>query len=491
MNTGTTTAQSADDSTEEKAPSPAGSPSSSASLSLDVLVVGFGKAGKTIAMKRAKAGDRVAIVEKSPSMYGGTCINIACVPTKTLLVSAERHAHSLDDDHDSAFDGARDHRDGFIAKLNSANEDMARDAGVMIIDGRARFTGPRTVEVTGGDDVLFISAETVVINVGSVPVMPPIDGIDGPRVTDSTGIQALAERPAALTIVGGGPIGLELATMFADFGTTVTVLDGADEFLGRYDRDVAATVHEHLASGGIQIISGAKATGFADDGGAEGSQPVTVTYETSGGEESTVRADRVLVAVGRRPATDDLGLDAAGIEINDRGAIPVDEHLRTGIDGVYAVGDVNGGPQFTYVSYDDHRVVMSDRWGDGSRTAEDRVIPTTTFIDPPLSTVGLGEDAAREEVEGRGHELEVMVADVADLAIVPRPKILGNPAGMVKFLVDRDADRIVGASLFCVDSQELINTVAVAIARDVPASGLGSGIYTHPSTSEVFNAMLE
>lgn len=370
MNTGTTTAQSADDSAEEKAPSPAGSPSSSASLSLDVLVVGFGKAGKTIAMKRAKAGDRVAIVEKSPSMYGGTCINIACVPTKTLLVSAERHAHSLDDDHDSAF-------------------------------------------------------------------------------------------------------------------------DGADEFLGRYDRDVAATVHEHLASGGIQIISGAKATGFADDGGAEGSQPVTVTYETSGGEERTVRADRVLVAVGRRPATDDLGLDAAGIEINDRGAIPVDEHLRTGIDGVYAVGDVNGGPQFTYVSYDDHRVVMSDRWGDGSRTAEDRVIPTTTFIDPPLSTVGLGEDAAREEVEGRGHELEVMVADVADLAIVPRPKILGNPAGMVKFLVDRDADRIVGASLFCVDSQELINTVAVAIARDVPASGLGSGIYTHPSTSEVFNAMLE
>lgn len=450
----------------QKAPSPAGSPSSSASLSLDVLVVGFGKAGKTIAMKRAKAGDRVAIVEKSPSMYGGTCINIACVPTKTLLVSAERHAHSLDDDHDSAFDGARDHRDGFIAKLNSANEDMARDAGVMIIDGRARFTGPRTVEVTGGDDVLFISAETVVINVGSVPVMPPIDGIDG-------------------------PIGLEFATMFADFGTTVTVLDGADEFLGRYDRDVAATVHEHLASGGIQIISGAKATGFADDGGAEGSQPVTVTYETSGGEESTVRADRVLVAVGRRPATDDLGLDAAGIEINDRAAIPVDEHLRTGIDGVYAVGDVNGDPQFTYVSYDDHRVVMSDRWGDGSRTAEDRVIPTTTFIDPPLSTVGLGEDAAREEVEGRGHELEVMVADVADLAIVPRPKILGNPAGMVKFLVDRDADRIVGASLFCVDSQELINTVAVAIARDVPASGLGSGIYTHPSTSEVFNAMLE
>lgn len=284
---------------------------------------------------------------------------------------------------------------------------------------------------------------------------------------------------------------MEFATKFADFGTTVTVLDGADEFLGRYDRDVAATVHEHLASGGIQIISGAKATGFADDGGAEGSQPVTVTYETSGGEESTVRADRVLVAVGRRPATDDLGLDAAGIEINDRGAIPVDEHLRTGIDGVYAVGDVNGGPQFTYVSYDDHRVVMSDRWGDGSRTAEDRVIPITTFIDPPLSTVGLGEDAAREEVEGRGHELEVMVADVADLAIVPRPKILGNPAGMVKFLVDRDADRIVGASLFCVDSQELINTVAVAIARDVPASGLGSGIYTHPSTSEVFNAMLE
>ncbi|WP_295625607.1 NAD(P)/FAD-dependent oxidoreductase [uncultured Corynebacterium sp.] len=475
----------------------------SSTLSLDVLVVGFGKAGKTIAMTRAKAGDRVAIVEKSPAMYGGTCINIACVPTKTLLVSAERHARSLDDGiglpsadadvdagavlsgaHDSAFVGARDHRDGFIAKLNAANEKMARTAGVMIIDGTARFTGPRTVEVTGGDDVLSVSAETVIVNVGSVPVMPPIDGIDGPRVTDSTGIQALPERPAALTIVGGGPIGLEFATMFAKFGTKVTVLDGADEFLGRYDRDVADAVRDNLVGQGIDIVSGARATAFDDDG-----ESVTTTY-TVGDEEKKVRGDRVLVAVGRRPATDDLGLESAGIEVTDRGAIVVDEHLRTGVDGVYAVGDVNGGPQFTYVSYDDHRVVMSDRWGDGSRTTTDRVIPTTTFIDPPLSTIGAGEDAAREDVEGRGHTLDVRVSAVADLAIVPRPKILGRPEGMVKFLVDREADRIVGASLFCVDSQELINTVAVAIANDLPASAVGGGIYTHPSTSEVFNAML-
>lgn len=481
-----------------------GSSGSSASLDLDVLVIGFGKAGKTIAGTRAKAGDRVAIVEKSPSMYGGTCINIACVPTKTLLVSADRHARALDDGiglpaaeksidagevlrgaHDSAFIGAREHRDEFIATLNAANEAMARDAGVLIIDGTARFIGPRTVEVTGGDEVLSVTAATVIINVGSVPVLPPIPGIDGPRVTDSTGIQALPERPEALTVVGGGPIGLEFATMFAKFGTKVTVLDGAEKFLARFDRDVAAAVLDRLTDQGIDVVSGAKATSFTE------SSRVTTTY-TVGEDpaEKQLASDRVLVAVGRRPATDGLALEAAGIEVTDRGAIAVDEHLRTSVDGVYAVGDVNGGPQFTYISYDDHRVVLSDRWGDGARTTADRVIPTTTFIDPPLSTIGPGEDRARADAEAAGHTLDVRVAAVADLAIVPRPKILGEPEGLVKFLVDRDADRIIGASLFCVDSQELINTVAVAITGDIAASRIGAGIYTHPSTSEIFNAML-
>ena len=158
---------------------------------------------------------------------------------------------------------------------------------------------------------------------------------------------------------------------------------------------------------------------------------------------------------------------------------------------MYAAGDVTGGPQFTYVSYDDHRIILADRWGEGGRTTEGRLIPTTTFLDPPLATVGMTEDEAREHVEGLGHELSVRAADIKDVAIMPRPKILGRPQGRAKFLVDASADRILGAALFCTDAQELINTVALAIRHEIPASAVGAGIYTHPSSSEIFNALLD
>lgn len=492
------------------------------SIDCDVLVVGFGKAGKTIAMTRAKAGDRVVLVEKSPSMYGGTCINVGCVPTKTLLTDAHRHAGELLDatragatsagtgagstgtadsepgtattpSHDAAFSAARSHRDSFIGTLNAANHAMVENTGVLVVDGHATFTGPRTVTVTGGDpaaahpaEQLTVTADTVVINTGSVPVRPPIPGADGPRVLDSTGVQMLPERPRRLAIVGGGPIGLEFATMFAQFGTEVTVLDGSPRLLPRFDRDIADAVHADLRDLGVTVLSGVTVEEIADAAGA----PVTVTYTDADGTRRTVDADHVLLATGRKPATDGLGLDAAGVEVTDRGAVVVDPHLRTTADGVYAAGDVAGSPQFTYVSYDDHRVILSDRWGDGSRTTTGRLIPSTTFLEPPLSQVGLGEDAAREDTGARGHTLDVRVQDIRDIAVMPRPKILGQARGRAKILVDREDDRILGATLYCVDSQELINLVTTAMVHGIPASAVGSGIYTHPSSSEVFNALL-
>ncbi|MEJ4096942.1 dihydrolipoyl dehydrogenase family protein [Corynebacterium bovis] len=542
------------------------------SIDCDVLVVGFGKAGKTIAMTRAKAGDRVVLVEKSPSMYGGTCINVGCVPTKTLLTDAHRHAGELlaatrtgagaasagtgsagtgagstdtadsepgtatTPSHDAAFSAARSHRDSFIGTLNAANHAMVENTGVLVVDGHATFTGPRTVTVTGGDpaaahpaEQLTVTADTVVINTGSVPVRPPIPGADGPRVLDSTGVQMLPERPRRLAIVGGGPIGLEFATMFAQFGTEVTVLDGSPRLLPRFDRDIADAVHADLRDLGVTVLSGVTveeiadaagaaagagaggdATGGDADGAAGGDAttganadtdaaggatpaagaPVTVTYTDADGTRRTVDADHVLLATGRKPATDGLGLDAAGVEVTDRGAVVVDPHLRTTADGVYAAGDVAGSPQFTYVSYDDHRVILSDRWGDGSRTTTGRLIPSTTFLEPPLSQVGLGADAAREDTGARGHTLDVRVQDIRDIAVMPRPKILGQARGRAKILVDREDDRILGATLYCVDSQELINLVTTAMVHGIPASAVGSGIYTHPSSSEVFNALL-
>ncbi|MFE1668487.1 FAD-dependent oxidoreductase, partial [Corynebacterium bovis] len=265
-------------------------------------------------MTRAKAGDRVVLVEKSPSMYGGTCINVGCVPTKTLLTDAHRHAGELlaaartgadtasagtgtgstdtadsaartaDSEpgtattapsHDAAFSAARSHRDSFIGTLNAANHAMVENTGVLVVDGHATFTGPRTVTVTGGDpaaahpaEQLTVTADTVVINTGSVPVRPPIPGADGPRVLDSTGVQMLPERPRRLAIVGGGPIGLEFATMFAQFGTEVTVLDGSPRLLPRFDRDIADAVHADLRDLGVTVLSGVTVEEIADAAGA-------------------------------------------------------------------------------------------------------------------------------------------------------------------------------------------------------------------------------
>ena len=460
-------------------------PSNTAEQTYDVIVVGFGKAGKTIAMKRAKAGDRVALIERDPNMYGGTCINIGCVPTKKLLTQA--HAHELvveatgESNHADALKSAEDARDAFIAKLNAANLKMAETAGVTVITGQARFTGPKQVEVTGGDDRLELSAETIIINTGATTFLPPIPGIDGPRVHTSTSIQHI-DRPDNLVIVGGGPIGMEFATLFSAYGTKVTVLDGAERAFIRNDEDVAEVAAQIMNDRGVIITANAQVEKLEDTGNG-----VAVTYrDVTNDANKTINADVVLVAVGRKPATEGLGLEDSGIELTERGAVKVDEHCRTNIDGVYAAGDVNGGPQFTYISFDDHRVIMHDRWGIGpARTTEGRIIPTTTFMEPPLATVGM----SLKEAKDSGRELSVRTKMIADIPILPRPKIVGQPAGIARLIVDANSDEILGASLLCIDAQELINTVAVAMRAGMTATEFVEGIYTHPATSEVFNAL--
>lgn len=273
--------------------------------------------------------------------------------------------------------------------------------------------------------------------------------------------------------------------MFAQFGTKVTILDRGETFGAKFDANVAEELKADMEAKNITIINSSDVERMEDnsDGNCDG---ITVVY--SGG--NTIDASYELLAIGRRPATDDLGLEAAGIKTTKRGAIEVDEHLRTNIKGIYAAGDVNGGSQFTYVSYDDHRVILSDRWGDGKRVTTGRLISTTTFINPPLSAIGLGEKDAREDTASRGHSVDVSFKKIADIPIMPRPKIVGTPQGVAKFIIDVEDDQILGATPYCVDAQELINLVAVAMSNKIPASTIGAGIYTHPSSSELFNALL-
>lgn len=455
-----------------------------ADIEVDVAVLGWGKGGKTLAGALGRAGKSVALVERSSEMYGGSCINIQCVPTKALIHQAEARPEGAE--AGTWFAGAVGSRDSLVAKLRARNHAMLADVdAVTLVDGHARFVGPRQVEVQAGADRLMIDAQTVVVNTGSVPATPPIEGAaDSDRVHDSTTLQHVDPLPGRLAVVGGGYVGLEFAGMFAQFGSQVTLIDHHDELMPGEDRDVADAVRSLLEEQGVEIVHGAAVTSVRDDGEAD----VCVTYSSPGsGGATELPVDAVLLATGRRPATADLGLDQAGVKTDNGGYVVVDDQLRTSVPGVFAIGDVNGGPQFTYVSLDDYRIVLDQLTGAGSRSTTDRVaVPSTTFLSPPLARVGLNETQARE----LGREILVGSKQVADIAALPRAKIVGETHGLIKVVVDAESDQILGASLFCVDAQEVINLVALAMRTGTTATQVRDGIWTHPSTTEGFNEVL-
>lgn len=446
----------------------------------DLLVVGFGKGGKTLAATLGRQGKRVAMVEQSADMYGGTCINIGCVPTKALIHRAE---------HRGAGDPVAHHRQAveetraLTTALRGKNFAMLDTIdSVTVITGRAVFLDAKTVRVTAGEDVLDLSADTIVINTGAVPVVPDIEGLrESANVLTSADLITIDRLPRRLAVLGGGYVGVEFASMYNQFGSAVTVLDASPRIMPREDDDIVVAATTIMRDYGVQFVLGARVTRVRDviDG-------VEITYEADGATR-IMRADKVLVATGRTPATEGLGLERAGVRTTPTGAVAVDEFLRTSQPHIYAVGDVNGGPQFTYISLDDSRIVADQLTGRGTRSTKDRAfVPYTVFMTPPLARVGQTE---REAVE-RGLAVKVVKKAVADIAAMPRARIVGQTRGLMKFAIDRDTDQVVGATLLSVDSQELINTVALAMRHGVTASELRDAIYTHPSATEAFNEVL-
>ncbi|NEN05870.1 NAD(P)/FAD-dependent oxidoreductase [Diaminobutyricibacter tongyongensis] len=450
-------------------------------LTADVLVIGFGKGGKTAAHALTDAGKRVILVEQSENMYGGTCPNVGCVPTKMLVHYS--NAKRLEDDAQEFFAnsvaGVRRLTSAFRAG-NFASLDGKDTATV--ITGTARFVDANTVTVGEGDDRITVTAPTILINTGSEPIVPNIPGLaESSHLVSSTDLIQKDHLPRDLVIVGGGYLGLEFAAIYQHFGTQVTVLEAADRLLGREDADIAAVASGILVGDGIRIITGASVVGVRENG-----RTAAIDYEKDG-RMHTVEAESVLSAIGRRPATAELNLGAAGVTTSPRGAIQVDEHLRTNQPHIFALGDVNGGPQFTYVALDDARIVLDQLLGDGIRTTADRVaVPHTLFITPPLATVGLTEADARAQ----GLHITVARENVADIIAMPRAYTVEETRGVMKFIIDADTDLILGAALLSIDSQELINTVALAIRYGVTATQLRTSIYTHPSSTEAFNEVL-
>lgn len=346
----------------------------------DLLVIGFGKAGKTLAAKMSMAGKKVAIVEEKTSMYGGTCINIGCIPTKTLIVAAEENL---------TFEQAMSQKEAVVTRLRGKNKLLMENAGVQLINGKAGFVSDKVVAVTSQETSLQLTAETIIINTGATSIVPAIEGLATSQgVYDSTGIQHLSQQPQSLGIIGGGNIGLEFASLYAELGTTVTVFETADRILGRYEPEVADLAKTYLEEDGVSFVLSAQVSQVTNQ-----ADKVVVT---ANGQEYVF--DALLYATGRRPNVEGLGLENTGIALTDRGAIQVDDYCQTTVAGVYAVGDVNGGPQFTYTSLDDFRIVFGKLTGQGSYNLQNRAnIPTTTFLRPALSQVGLTEKEAADK----------------------------------------------------------------------------------------------
>ncbi|MBM6955525.1 FAD-dependent oxidoreductase [Limosilactobacillus coleohominis] len=436
------------------------------------IVIGFGKGGKTLAKFLAQRGEEVLVVERSPQMYGGTCINIACLPSKRLITEAARGT-----DFAAAIQG----KIQMVNQLRDKNYHMLADEKtVTVLDGIAHFTGNHTIAVKTASGLKEFEGERIFINTGATPNIPTIPGLkDSQNLLTSTTAMELPKLPKKLVIVGAGYIGLEFAAMFASFGAHVTMLDHHATFLAREDDDVATMVAENLQKLGVEIKMDVALKKVQDQ-----DQQTILTYEENN-HEQTITADKVLVAAGRHPVTEKLGLENTDIQLASDGAIKVDSHLHTTVPNVWAIGDVKGGPQFTYISLDDFRIIKSELYGDGTRQTTNRgVVPTSVFIEPPLSQVGLTEKQA--QVAGKHYELFKM-----PVAAIPKAKVLKDQRGMLKMLVDRDTKTIIGATIYAPESHEIINMVALAMRAQLPYMMLRDQIYTHPTISEAFNDLLK
>ena len=432
-------------------------------LTYDLIVIGFGKAGKTLAAKMATQGKKVALIERSKAMYGGTCINIACIPTKTLLVAAEKGL---------TFDQVMAEKNAVTSRLNSKNYAGVSGAGVDIIDGEAHFLSNKVIEIVAGDEKKELTAETIVINTGAVSNVLPIPGLtETKNVYDSTGIQNLKELPKRLGVLGGGNIGLEFAGLYNKLGSQVTVLDAAPVFLPRVEPSIAALAKQYMKEDGIQLLQNVRTTQVKNDG----DEVVVVT------EDGEFHFDALLYATGRKPNVEPLHLENTDIELTERGAIKVDKHLETSVPGVFAVGDVNGGLQFTYISLDDFRILYSYLAGHGSYTLEDRKnVPTSMFITPPLAQIGLTEKEAQEQ------GLPIAVKEIP-VAAMPRGHVNADLRGAFKAVVNTETKEIVGATIFSAGAQEIINILTVAMDNKIPYTYFSKQIFTHPTLAENLN----
>lgn len=436
------------------------------------IIIGFGKGGKTLAKYLATQGQEVLVIEKSNQMYGGTCINIACLPSKRLIIEA---ANGLD--YVDAVGG----KNKMTAMLRNKNYHMLADEPtVTVLDGVAKFTGNHTITVQTELGNQEFEGERIFINTGSHPRIIDIPGLKESKfILDSTQAMDQTSLPKELVIIGSGYIGLEFASMFAKYGSHVTVLDHNTTFLPKEDEDIAKLIKQDLEEAGVTFKLGVNLDKVVDH-----EENAEVVFSDNLGTH-TISGNRILVATGRTPNTQNLGLENTELKTTTHGAIEVNKYLQTSVPNVWAIGDVKGGPQFTYISLDDFRIIKDQLFGEKSRSTEDRkVIPYSVFLSPPLSRVGLNEKQAQaKQISYRLFTLPV--------AAIPKAHVAKDARGLFKALVDPETNEILGASLYGIESYELINMISLAMKMHIPYTVLRDQIYTHPTMSEAFNDLFK
>lgn len=447
----------------------------------DAIILGFGKGGKTLAGFLAGKGQKVAVIERSDKMYGGTCINVGCIPSKSLVNSTEilRNKNLSDFEEKRKFySESIEKKEKLITALRGKNYEMLTSKEtITVFDGFGSFVSNKVINIENKGENVQIEGDKIFINTGATTVIPNIKGLkESKYLYTSKSLMDLEELPKKLVIIGAGYIGLEFASTYAEFGAEVTVIDTAEKLLPREDEEIAERVKTILESKGIKFYLKAKVAEIVD-----GENEGTVKIENEKGEIVNISGNVILAAIGRRPNTDGLNLETAGIKTGERGEIIVDETLKTTADDVWALGDVKGGLQFTYISLDDFRIIRENLYKNGKRSVNDRnVVPYSMFISTPLSRVGMTEtEAIAKGYEVKTGRLEAMA--------IPKGKIEGKSEGLLKAVVDAKTDKILGATLLCNTSHEMINIIALAMKAEQKYTIIRDMIFTHPTMSEALN----
>ena len=455
----------------------------SATESFDAIIIGSGQAGKPLAIDLARAGWNTALIEREH--VGGTCINVGCTPTKTMVASARvaylaRRAGDYGVRVPSVsvdLAAVRVRKRAIVERFrNYSTDKLQRTESLSLLFGSASFVDPSTVDVKLNDGgTRRLSAHNIVINTGGRPLVPQIPGLESVPYLDSTSVMELQDLPQHLVVIGGGYIGLEFGQMYRRFGSEVTIVQRGSRLVEREDSDISDAVRRILEEDGIRIDTEAAAEQIERDDTGN----ITVRYECEGCARS-VTGSHILIAIGRQPNTESLNLHAAGVAIDKSGFVVVDSTLQTTAPGIYALGDVKGGPAFTHISYDDYRIVR-DRWlRNVNARLDGRLVPNTTFIDPQLAQVGLNETEARK----RGLDIRVAKMGMNSIA---RALELDESRGMMKVIVDKKTDQILGCTVLGIEGGEIMSMLQIAMMGKLPYTALKEAIFAHPTLAEGLN----